>query len=170
MAGFDARLAKRLQPGQHIVVDDFPGLRLVASTSGHAWIYRYNAAGSMRQIKLGQWPALSLPAAVAKWQDIKDARSLGTDPAIERKAARKVKEQVYTVAQAVEDYITGHLYVNRQPVGANAVAARLRKATQSIANRYYKNVLWSPSYFAASCGGAPLSVIKQYVEQQDRPL
>ena len=134
MAGFDARLAKRLQPGQHIVVDDFPGLRLVASTSGHAWIYRYNAAGSMRQIKLGQWPALSLPAAVAKWKDIKDARSLGTDPAIERKAARKVKEQVYTVAQAVEDYITGHLFTNRQPVGANAVAARLRKATQSIAN------------------------------------
>jgi putative transposase len=26
--------------------------------------------------------------------------------------------------------------------------------------------LWSPSYFTASCGGAPLSSIKQYVEQQ----
>lgn len=46
----------------------------------------------------------------------------------------------------------------------------LRLRMPSIANRYYKNVLWSPSYFAASCGGAPLSVIKQYVEQQDRPL
>jgi putative transposase len=46
----------------------------------------------------------------------------------------------------------------------------LRQRMPSIANRYYKNVLWSPSYFAASCGGAPLSVIKQYVEQQDRPL
>ena len=46
----------------------------------------------------------------------------------------------------------------------------LRKQLPSIANRYYKDVLWSPSYFAASCGGAPLSVIKQYVEQQDRPL
>ena len=46
----------------------------------------------------------------------------------------------------------------------------LRKQMPSIANRYYKDVLWSPSYFAASCGGAPLSVIKQYVEQQDRPL
>ncbi|MFF1343793.1 IS200/IS605 family transposase [Streptomyces sp. NPDC058290] len=28
---------------------------------------------------------------------------------------------------------------------------------------------WSPSYFAASAGGAPLSVIKEYIEQQQRP-
>jgi putative transposase len=36
--------------------------------------------------------------------------------------------------------------------------------------RYWNNVLWSPSYFAASCGGAPLGIIKQYVEQQKTPL
>ena len=29
--------------------------------------------------------------------------------------------------------------------------------------------LWSPSYFVVSCGGAPLEVIKQYIEQQARP-
>ena len=29
--------------------------------------------------------------------------------------------------------------------------------------------LWSPSYFAGSVGGAPLEVLKQYIEQQDRP-
>ncbi len=29
-----------------------------------------------------------------------------------------------------------------------------------------KGVLWSPSYFAASCGGAPLDVIRRYVEDQ----
>ncbi len=28
---------------------------------------------------------------------------------------------------------------------------------------------WSPSYFAASCGGAPLTIIRQYIEQQQRP-
>ncbi|MBT2232120.1 transposase, partial [Nonomuraea sp. NEAU-A123] len=28
---------------------------------------------------------------------------------------------------------------------------------------------WSPSYFAASCGGAPLSIIKEYIENQKRP-
>lgn len=29
--------------------------------------------------------------------------------------------------------------------------------------------LWSPSYFASSCGGAPLSVVAQYIENQKRP-
>jgi putative transposase len=28
---------------------------------------------------------------------------------------------------------------------------------------------WSPSYFAASCGGAPLSIIRHYIERQNRP-
>lgn len=29
--------------------------------------------------------------------------------------------------------------------------------------------LWSPSYFAGSVGGAPLSVLKAYIENQQRP-
>ena len=45
----------------------------------------------------------------------------------------------------------------------------LRKRYPSMAQNYYKGVLWSPSYFAGSCGGAPLNVIKQYIEQQERP-
>ncbi|MFF1675870.1 IS200/IS605 family transposase [Streptomyces sp. NPDC058256] len=28
---------------------------------------------------------------------------------------------------------------------------------------------WSPSYFAASAGGAPLAVVKEYIESQRRP-
>jgi putative transposase len=28
---------------------------------------------------------------------------------------------------------------------------------------------WSPAYFAATCGGAPLTIIKQYIDQQNRP-
>ena len=45
----------------------------------------------------------------------------------------------------------------------------LRQRRPEIARRYWKGVLWSPSYFAASCGGAPLSIIRQYVEQQRTP-
>jgi putative transposase len=26
--------------------------------------------------------------------------------------------------------------------------------------------LWSPSYFASSCGGAPIEVLKQYIQNQ----
>ncbi len=45
----------------------------------------------------------------------------------------------------------------------------LRKQRPDIGERYWKNMLWSPSYFAASCGGAPISIIQQYVEQQQTP-
>ena len=43
---------------------------------------------------------------------------------------------------------------------------RLRLLHPEIAQRYYQGVLWSSSYCAASCGGAPLSIIRQYVESQ----
>jgi len=45
----------------------------------------------------------------------------------------------------------------------------LRSRYPEIATRYYQNILWSPSYFAASCGGASISIIRQYVEQQQTP-
>ena len=45
----------------------------------------------------------------------------------------------------------------------------LRKSRPDIEDRYWKGVLWSPSYFAASCGGAPISIVRQYVEQQQTP-
>lgn len=47
---------------------------------------------------------------------------------------------------------------------------RLRQQHPDIAPRYYQGVLWSPSYFAASCGGAPLSIIRQYIEDQRQTL
>ena len=39
----------------------------------------------------------------------------------------------------------------------------------SIQKALWGKSLWSPSYFAGSCGGAPLTVIKQYIEQQASP-
>ena len=45
----------------------------------------------------------------------------------------------------------------------------LRQRYPGMESNYYNGALWSPSYFAGSCGGASLDVIKQYIEQQDRP-
>ena len=45
----------------------------------------------------------------------------------------------------------------------------LRKERPDLKNRYWKNMLWSPSYFASSCGGAPISIIRQHIEQQQTP-
>jgi putative transposase len=51
-----------------------------------------------------------------------------------------------------------------------ATSRRLRAEFSDEVNRVYrKPVLWSRSYCVISCGGAPLSVIKQYIEQQERP-
>lgn len=50
------------------------------------------------------------------------------------------------------------------------VSSRLiRKKHPEILKHYWKNILWSPSYFAASCGGAPIGIIKKYIQQQKTP-
>ena len=46
---------------------------------------------------------------------------------------------------------------------------RLRKERSDIQKCYCKGVLWSPSYFASSCGGAPISIVRQYIEKQQTP-
>lgn len=72
-----------------------------------------------------------------------------------------------------------HLLINYPPKVAlsalvnslkGASSRVLRKERPDIAERfYYKGVLWSPSYFASSCGGAPIEIIRQYIEQQQAP-
>jgi len=50
-------------------------------------------------------------------------------------------------------------------------ARRLRSEFTGRVNRHIMHGhLWAPSYFAASCGGAPLSIIRQYIEQQRHPV
>ena len=34
---------------------------------------------------------------------------------------------------------------------------------------YGKQALWSPSYFVSSVGGAPLEVLKKYIQNQEKP-
>jgi len=47
---------------------------------------------------------------------------------------------------------------------------KLRTEFPAIEKLYWKGALWSPSYFAGSCGGAPISIIRQYIEKQKTPL
>ena len=42
----------------------------------------------------------------------------------------------------------------------------LRKEFPELETYYWKGGLWSPSYFIASCGGAPLEIVKEYIEKQ----
>ena len=68
-----------------------------------------------------------------------------------------------------------HLLVNYPPKvqltklvnSLKGVSSRaLRKKHSKLLKVYWRGALWSPSYFAGSCGGAPISIICQYIEQQ----
>ncbi|SEI15121.1 putative transposase [Methylobacterium sp. 275MFSha3.1] len=43
---------------------------------------------------------------------------------------------------------------------------KLRDRRPEITGRYHQGVLWTPSYSVAPCGGAPLSVVAEYVRSQ----
>jgi putative transposase len=72
-----------------------------------------------------------------------------------------------------------HLLVSYPPKVAISILVNSLKGVSSrlIRKKKYPEVervlwgghLWSPSYFAGSCGGAPIEIIRQYIEQQQRP-
>jgi len=71
-----------------------------------------------------------------------------------------------------------HLLVNYPPKVAVArlvnslkgvSARRLRQERPDISRRYWRGGLWSASYFAASRGGVPISILRQYIESQRTP-
>jgi putative transposase len=73
-----------------------------------------------------------------------------------------------------------HLHVNFPPKVAlsklvnslkGVSSRRMRQEFPDLMRHYYRATkLWSGSYFAGSVGGAPLSVMHQYIEQQNRPV
>ena len=71
-----------------------------------------------------------------------------------------------------------HLLINDPPKVASsnlvnslkgASSRILRTKHPEIKSKLWGNALWSPSYFAASCGGAPIGIIKHYIQQQQTP-
>ena len=72
-----------------------------------------------------------------------------------------------------------HLLVNYPPKVAvsklvnslKGVSSHLirKKNYPGIRKKLWGNALWSPSYFAGSCGGASIAMIRQYIEQQQTP-
>ena len=39
-------------------------------------------------------------------------------------------------------------------------------SSRLIRKKLWGGALWSPSYFAGRCGGAPIEIVRQYIEQQ----
>lgn len=97
---------------------------------------------------------------------------------------RQIFESVCTdfEAQLVEfdgenDHV--HLLINYPPKvsisklvnSLKGVSSRMirQKNYPGIREKLWGGALWSPSYFAGSCGGASISIIRQYIEQQNTP-
>ena len=52
----------------------------------------------------------------------------------------------------------------------SVTSRRLRQEFPEEINKvYWKKVLWNESYFIASCGGVTISVLKNYIENQQVP-
>ncbi len=49
------------------------------------------------------------------------------------------------------------------------LADEIPGALPDIQKHYWKGVLWLPTYSTSSCGGAPISIVRQYIEQQQTP-
>ncbi|MEV6700950.1 IS200/IS605 family transposase [Streptomyces sp. NPDC051453] len=73
-----------------------------------------------------------------------------------------------------------HLLVHHPP---KVQLSKLVNSLKSVSSRYLRKEydthvrrylwgghFWSGSYFAGSCGGAPLTVVRQYIENQQRPV
>ncbi|GAQ57961.1 IS200/IS605 family transposase [Streptomyces acidiscabies] len=72
-----------------------------------------------------------------------------------------------------------HLLVHYPP---KVALSKLVNSLKGVSSRYLRQEytdtmnraithdhLWAPSYFAGSCGGAPIQTVKDYIENQKRP-
>ncbi|SIO39211.1 Phage integrase family protein [Burkholderia sp. GAS332] len=141
----DPRTAKLMQPGQHLTVDDCPGLRLVAAASRRTWTYRYRSQvdDKVRQVKIGEWPAMSVAAAVSAWEALRAARDSGRDPAKEKRAERAntrtapssgsmLPHGSPTVREVCAAYVNGHINKARKEKGAAEVRRMFDKMLGAV--------------------------------------
>ena len=86
-------------------------------------------------------------------------------------------ESVLTEFDGEKDHV--HLLINYPPKisisklvnSLKGVSSRIlrKEFSEQIKQLLWGGVLWSPSYFVGSCGGAPLKIVKDYINQQKTP-
>ena len=86
-------------------------------------------------------------------------------------------EAILTEFNGEEDHV--HLLIHYPPKiavaqlvnrlkGTSSRAIRLKRYP-SITQNLWGESLWSPSYFSGSCGGAPIDIVRKYIESQASP-
>ncbi|MEO6745730.1 MAG: tyrosine-type recombinase/integrase [Caldimonas sp.] len=144
VTALDPRSARTMRPGDHLAFREYPGLRLVASKSRHAWTYRYTHpdTGQQRQLGLGFWPAIGFGEAVDKWRTARNLRFRGVDVAQEKRAAsqdRKARaiaverRERYTCSFISQRYLAEVIEVHRKAKGATEARRMLERALRTVA-------------------------------------
>lgn len=132
---FDARRAKQLQPGDHMLFDGCDGLRLEAAPRWKSWVYRYkDAAGRMRQTSFGRWPEMPAGEAVARWQALREGRAAGVDPASIKRQAKARAAQALQASVTVEAVLRDYLDVLASTRAADGHAAAVSAVDRLLAD------------------------------------
>ncbi|MDR5800678.1 integrase family protein [Caballeronia sp. LZ001] len=157
---FDARQAKQIPPGEHITIDGFPGLRLQATETRRSWTYRYKSPVDerMRQIKLGEWPAMSYAAAIAEWEKLRSARDAGADPAAAKRAGKDAAAtpSQYTVRKLCDDFLAGHVERHRKAKGADIIRRIFANKLTTIAHLPAESITRKQAFdLLESCAATP---------------
>jgi len=71
-------------------------------------------------------------------------------------------DHVHLLVKYHPKYALSHLVNSLKGVSSR----RLRQERPDIAKKYWRGGLWSASYFIASCGGAPIDILRKYIENQ----
>ena len=77
------------------------------------------------------------------------------------------KDHVHLIVSYKPSISVSNLVANLKATSSKLLWHRHSEHLKQI--YYYKKVLWTGSYFIASCGGVTIEKLRQYVEQQDRP-
>lgn len=77
-------------------------------TGSKTWLYRYSFDGKIREMNLGEYPAVSLETARSKFEDARRQAKNGIDPL--RVEAEKKLERIKspTVSELIDEYIENH--------------------------------------------------------------
>ena len=75
-------------------------------------------------------------------------------------------EQVHLLVNYLPKVAVSNLVNNLKGVPSRPVR---KKNCPNIQKKLRGNALWSPSCFAGSCGGTPIAVVRQFIEQQQTP-
>jgi hypothetical protein len=113
------------------------------------------------------WPDLSdITHGTKKWMMGLRWNEIGDDLVLKHRLSKSIHG-----ARNLTDPTAGTVKARdlaSHPIVASSRLIRKEFAAK-LARVYRKPVFWSRSYCIISCGGAPLSILKQYIEHQEPP-